>query len=340
MIKLKVKTATKYTVTISNGMQDFNNAVIPYIKGDKVAIIVDQNVNDIYGDIIKNKLDNKTVFTYVVPSGENSKSKEQYFDILERLSVDGFTRYDTIIAFGGGVVGDLGGFIASTYMRGIALIQVPTTILSAVDSSVGGKTAINLENGKNLVGTFYQPKAVYINTEFFKSLPEREVKSGFGEIIKYALLSKSVNAKLIQDGISEKLVYNCLKIKRDIVSKDEKESNLRALLNLGHTVGHAIESLSKYQISHGECVVKGLVFTLRLSKKIFNLDDNTANEIQKIIESYNHDTNCEYTSQQIMQKIAYDKKGDGKAVKFVLLKGVGKPQIIKLTHQQIQENIN
>ena len=158
MIKLKVKTATKYTVTISSGMQDFDTAVIPYIKGDKVAIIVDQNVNDIYGDIIKNKLDNKTVFTYVVPSGENSKSKEQYFDVLERLSIDGFTRYDTIIAFGGGVVGDLGGFIASTYMRGIALIQVPTTILSAVDSSVGGKTAINLENGKTWWELSINPK--------------------------------------------------------------------------------------------------------------------------------------------------------------------------------------
>ncbi|MBR1983239.1 MAG: 3-dehydroquinate synthase [Clostridia bacterium] len=339
MLKLKVKTSTKYQITIGSGLEGFNQSVDKYIKGDKVAIIMDTNVSKLYKNLLEEKLSAKKVFTYIVPAGENSKSKEQYFNLLEKLCSDGFTRHDTIIAFGGGVVGDLSGFVASTYMRGIALIQVPTTILSAVDSSVGGKTAINLENGKNLVGAFYQPRAVYVNTEFLKTLPDKEIKSGFGEIIKYALLSKKVTLDLVKNGISEKLIYECLKIKRDIVSKDEKESSLRALLNLGHTVGHAIESLSKYQISHGECVVKGLIYTLKISQKVFNLTQSQIDQINKIINCYNHDTSCEYSAEQIMNKVCFDKKGDGKAVKFVLLKDVGNPKIVSLTHQQIKECI-
>ena len=339
MLKLKVKTSTKYQITITCGLDNFNQSIDKYIKGDKVAIITDSNVNKIYGNLLEEKLLNKKVYTYVVPSGENSKSKDQYFSLLEKLCADGFTRHDTIIAFGGGVVGDLSGFVASTYMRGISFIQVPTTILSAVDSSVGGKTAINLENGKNLVGAFYQPKAVYVNTDFFKTLPERELKSGFGEIIKYALLDKSVTPDLVKNGISEELIYKCLRIKRDIVNKDEKESNLRALLNLGHTVGHAIESLSNYQISHGDCVVKGLIYTLKISRRVFDLTQTQIDKINQIINCYNHDIGCDYSVEQIMDKVCFDKKGDGKAVKFVLLKDVGKPEITKLTYQQIKECI-
>ena len=339
MLKLKVKTSTEYQITIDKGLYNLGEAVNKFIKGEKVAIITDENVYAIYGDLIKDKLPNKAVYTYVVPAGENSKSKEQYFNLLEKLCSDGFTRNDTVIAFGGGVIGDLSGFVASTYMRGITLIQIPTTILSVVDSSVGGKTAINLENGKNLVGSFYQPRAVYVNTEFLKTLPDKEIKSGFGEIIKYALLSKKVTLDLVKNGISEKLIYECLKIKRDIVSKDEKESSLRVLLNLGHTVGHAIESLSKYQISHGECVVKGLIYTLKISQKVFNLTQSQIDEINRIINCYDHDTSCEYSAEQIMNKVCFDKKGDGKAVKFILLKDVGNPKIVSLTHQQIKECI-
>lgn len=339
MLTLKVKTSTKYLITIDSSLDNFNNAVFPYLKGEKIAIITDENVYKFYGDVIKEKLSNKIVFTYVLPSGENTKSKDKYFELLEKLSNDGFTRSDSIIAFGGGVIGDLSGFVASTYMRGITLIQVPTTILSAVDSSVGGKTAINLEKGKNLVGAFYQPKAVYVNTEFFKTLPSREEMSGFGEILKYALLSKSVSLDLIRQGVTEKLVYECLKIKRDIVNKDEKENNLRALLNLGHTVGHAIESLSNYNISHGECVAKGLLYAINASKKHFNLDQETVIKMQQIISVFNHDLTCEYEIEDIIDKMSIDKKNDGKTIKFVLLKDVGKPKIVNLTKEQIKEYI-
>ena len=183
-----------------------------------MALIVDENVNALYPNVLDGFLSEKTVKTYLVKSGENSKSHQVYIEILESLLKDGFKRNDTIVAFGGGVVGDLAGFIAATYMRGINLIQIPTTILSAVDSSVGGKTAINLSGAKNVVGAFYQPSLVYICLDFFKTLPRREIFSGRGEILKYAFLSKSVTPQMLKGDIAERLIYECVKIKRNIVN--------------------------------------------------------------------------------------------------------------------------
>lgn len=340
MYTLKVNASRRYCITLTDGLSEFNQAVLPYIKGNKVAVITDANVNALYGGALNEHLKNKSVYTYVVGAGETSKSKEVYFDLTERLLKDGFTRADTVIAFGGGVVGDLAGFVASTYMRGINFIQVPTTILSAVDSSVGGKTAINLDGGKNLVGCFYQPSAVYINTRFFKTLPDREIKSGFGEIVKYAFLKKTVSKQLLESGISDKLVYECLKIKRDVVGKDEKENGLRALLNLGHTVGHAIESLSGYSVSHGECVAKGLVYSLKVSKRIFNIDQTEYDRMQQILKAGGHDLSCPYTAKELAEKISYDKKGDGKTIKFIALKGIGKPVIVRLDYKTLKEYIS
>lgn len=337
MYKLKVKASKNYVVTISNNLDSFSESVIKLLAGDKVAIVTDTTVDSLYNGVLDKYLNKKQVFKYVIKSGEASKNKDNYFDLITKLISDGFTRKDSIIAFGGGVVGDLTGFVASTFMRGITLIQVPTTILSAVDSSVGGKTAINLSEGKNLIGTFYQPSAVYINTEFFSSLPNREKLSGFGEIIKYAFLDKSIDKSLILDETNEKLIYKCLKIKRNVVSKDEKESWLRALLNLGHTVGHAIESLSNYQISHGECVVKGLYYSLKLSKKIYNISDEKFNEMINLLSCYGHDYTSNYSLESIVKKISFDKKCDGKLVSFVTVKSVGKPQIIKIKHEELME---
>ena len=336
MYRLRVKASRSYNVTISDNLNDFVSEIKPFIKGEKVAIISDNNVNSNYSGILDGFFTDKKIYTYVVTAGEESKSEKTYFKLINSLSKDGFTRKDSVIAFGGGVIGDLAGFVASTYMRGITLIQVPTTILSAVDSSVGGKTAINLQSGKNLVGCFYQPYAVYINTSFFKTLPEREIKSGFGEIIKYAFLKKSVSYDLIKQGISEKLIYECLKIKRDIVQRDEKESNLRALLNFGHTVGHAIESLSAYTVSHGECVVKGMKYALKLSKSLHKISDEKYLKVQELLSVCGHDEECSYSVQDIVNKMAYDKKSDGRKVSFVSIKDIGKPEIVKLDYKTIE----
>ena len=336
MYNLTVNASKRYQITISNGLQEFGAAVLPYITGDKVAIVTDTNVHRLYGNALDEFLRGKTVYKYVIEAGEQSKNKTEYFNLLEQLCANGFSRTDTVIAFGGGVVGDLAGFVAATYMRGVNLVQAPTTILSAVDSAVGGKTAINLTSGKNLVGCFYQPSAVYVNTEFFRTLPEREIKSGMGEVIKYAFLSDTVTPQMIKDGATEQLVYECLKIKRDVVEKDERENNLRLLLNLGHTVGHAIESLSHYSYSHGECVVKGIAYTLKVSKALYNLNDQTLAKMQRLLVCCGHDVTCPFSATQLIEQIALDKKGDGKSIKFVALKDIGKPQIEKLTYEKLQ----
>ena len=340
MYKLSVNASKHYQITISNSLEEFAAAVCPTVTGNKVAIVTDTNVNKLYPNALDGYLQNKTVYRYVVPAGEQSKSKDCYFDLLEKLSSDGFNRTDTVIAFGGGVVGDLAGFVAATYMRGITLIQVPTTILAAVDSSVGGKTAINLDNGKNLVGAFYQPSAVYINTDFFKTLPEREIKSGMGEIVKYALLSKSITLSMIKEGASERLVHECLKIKSDIVERDEKESGERALLNLGHTVGHAIESLSHYAYSHGECVTKGLAYTLKLSKRLYNIDDGKYAAMHTLLTSCEHDLTCPYSVKELINKIAYDKKSNGATINFVTLKDIGKAEIVTIAYDDLEKYFN
>ena len=340
MYKLTVSASKRYQITISDNLDDFGAVVAKVVRGNKVAVVTDANVNELYGNALDGFLQGKIVHKYVVAAGEQSKSKDAYFELLEKLCADGFSRTDTVIAFGGGVVGDLAGFVASTYMRGINLVQVPTTILSAVDSSVGGKTAINLDSGKNLVGTFYQPSAVYVSTQFFKTLPQREVASGMGEIIKYAFLNKSVTLQMIEEGASQRLVYECLKIKRDVVQKDEKESGERALLNLGHTVGHAIESLSGYKYSHGECVVKGIAYALKVSQAIYGLDQTTCDKMQQLLASYGHDLTCPYSAEQLIDKISHDKKGDGNAIKFVTVKDIGKPQIVKIDYRKLQEYLS
>ncbi len=336
MLKLKVKASKKYNVIIDSDI----NALVNYksvLTGGKVALIIDENVNALYPNALKDFLGERDVKTYVVNSGENSKSYQVYISILEKMLSDGFKRSDTVVAFGGGVVGDLAGFISATYMRGINLIQIPTTILSAVDSSVGGKTAINLSSAKNVVGAFYQPSLVYICLDFFKTLPSREIYSGKGEILKYAFLSKSVTPRLLQGDITERLIYECVKIKRNIVNKDEKEKSVRALLNLGHTVGHAIESLSSFSISHGKCVAMGLSKSIELSKKLYNLPQKEVDKMNELLSLYGEDLTVNYSLNQLIEKIKLDKKGKGETVNFITLKAVAKPRIENLNLSKIQE---
>jgi 3-dehydroquinate synthase len=188
MLKLTVNTSKIYDITIGRGLKGFKSVALNVVRGNKIAIIFDSNVYEKYSNVLDEYLDEFSIFKCVVLSGEENKNFENYYKLINYLAENKFNRNDAIITFGGGVVGDLGAFVASTYMRGISLISVPTTLLSMVDSSVGGKNAINLESGKNLVGTFYQPSLVYIATNFLHSLPNREILSGMGEVIKYAFM--------------------------------------------------------------------------------------------------------------------------------------------------------
>lgn len=340
MQKLSVSASKNYTITITSGSGEFKASVHGLLKGAKVAIITDEIVDSLYENYFDNLLDGYTVFKKVIPSGEKEKNGQNYLALINFLAENGFTRGDTVITFGGGVVGDLGAFVASTYMRGIGLIALPTTLLSMVDSSVGGKTAIDLPSGKNLCGTFYQPDSVYVDVNFLSSLPEREMLSGYGEIIKYAFLSDKVCQSDITSQNFEELILKCLTIKRDIVEQDEKEKNLRKLLNLGHTVGHAIEKMENYSLSHGECVIKGINYAIKVSKALFNIDESTLKKMQSLLCSCAHDIESNYETEDLIKIMKSDKKSGENYVDFVLLKDIAKPEIVRIDFDKLKGLIN
>ncbi len=316
-MELTVNASKKYKIIIESEIDGIAN-YLELFKG-KILIITDKRVNYLYGDILDKILANKEVYKYEILQGEDSKNAKNYLDILNYLAENNFHRNDTIVALGGGVVGDLAGFVASTYMRGISLIMIPTTLLSMVDSSVGGKNAINLESGKNLVGTFYQPSLVYIATNFLQTLPNREILSGMGEVIKYAFILGIVTYEDLQKGITKELIYKCLQIKSQIVEEDEKEGGKRKLLNLGHTIGHAIEKASDYTISHGECVIKGLQFSLEISKKLGELNEENYKKAIRILTITDADVTCLYTKDQLFTYIKNDKKSGGEYIDFIVV---------------------
>ena len=334
MHKLNVKTQKEYDIVVTRGLGGFSDFVCQRATGKKLAIFTDDVVDGLYSDVVARSLAGYEVFKIVIPNGEGSKNVDRYYSALCALAENGFTRGDTVLTLGGGVVGDLGAFVASTYMRGIGLIAVPTTLLSMVDSSVGGKTAIDLPTGKNLVGTFYQPDGVFINLDFLETLPLREINSGMGEVVKYAFLGGAVDSVLISAGVSEELILECLKIKRDIVSADEKEAGVRKLLNLGHTVGHAIESLSAYSLSHGECVARGMVVSVNVSQKLGLMDQSEAEEARSLIAASGCDLDCPYSVDEIMAKIKNDKKSSAGGVDFVAVKG-GRACVVPLSFDQL-----
>ncbi len=252
-----------------------------------------------------------------------------------------------LIALGGGVVGDICGFVAATYLRGIPFIQVPTTLLAQVDSSVGGKTGVDLPEGKNLIGAFYQPKLVLIDTDFLKTLPKRELICGFSEVIKYGILwdadffkfleQKSVSLLKLNPKDCETIIERSCAIKALIVSRDEKENGLRALLNLGHTLGHAIETLSGYsKYLHGEGVAMGMVYAALLSKQLGYLSAPQVNRICDLITSFGLPTDWpRLSSAKYRQAIERDKKSIGKKINYVAIKKIGRAFLLPLSPQEI-----
>lgn len=340
MKTLTVSASRKYDITVTTGFGAIKSVTDKLSEAKKIAVITDDAVKELYAEAVIGLFPDKKTTLLSVPAGEKSKNGENYLKLLSALAENGFQRKDAIVALGGGVVGDLAGFVASTYMRGITLIAMPTTLLSAVDSSVGGKTAIDLPDGKNLCGTFYQPAAVYINLDFLKSLPDKEITNGFGEIVKYALLDTRVTAEAIGKGITEDLVYKCLSVKRDVVQADEFEGNRRMILNLGHTVGHAIEKLSGYTLSHGECVAKGIAAAIEISKEVYPLTNVNYGKMKKLLNCYPFDLSPVYGADEIADCVKADKKGDGDAVNFVLLKGIGEPCVRRIDYQTLKNYLN
>ena len=286
MINLMVQIQGKeksYPIFINNSdLATLKESILNQIEHKNYIVVINQTVHKLYSKVLdfpKDKI-------FVLKDGEREKNYKNYIKILNFALQKKLKREDAIIAIGGGVVGDIAGFAAATFMRGINFIQVPTTLLSAVDSSVGGKVAINSDYGKNLIGAFYQPKTVFINVNFLKTLDEKQFKSGLGEVLKYGFIEKScipdVEPHLINFLIENKdkilakelltlkeLIKLCLQLKIEVVQKDEKEGGLRKILNYGHTYGHVVENLTGYKkYTHGECVIEGIRFALALATKL------------------------------------------------------------------------
>ena len=341
-----------YPIFVNRGIiKELYKYLLIYLSNNKIIIITQKTIYEHYKDnfkILYSKFNLKFIF---IENNETSKSFDGYKKIINHLLDFKCNRETTLIAFGGGVVGDLTGFVASTYMRGINYIQIPTTLLSMVDSSIGGKTGINLSKGKNLIGSFYHPKLVIIDPDLIQTLPEKEIISGLGEMIKYGVISDIKLLLFLKDNIKNiimginlelltKAIIKCLKIKIDIVEKDEKEGNIRKILNFGHTLGHALENELGYgEISHGQAVAYGLVTASFLSTKIHALNNKEYQIIKDCIKQLSLPLIKKINIESIIETMKNDKKNNNN-INFVLIKKIGNPtinNIIKVS--QIKEAI-
>ncbi|MDT2837567.1 3-dehydroquinate synthase [Enterococcus durans] len=304
----------------------------------KIAIISDTNVFPIYGEQIQKQLEaTYEVVHYVVPAGEKSKSLEMAAVLYDFLAEEQFTRRDGIIALGGGVVGDLAGFVASTYMRGIAFVQVPTSLLAQVDSSIGGKTAVNGPKAKNMIGTFAQPDGVLIDPETLQTLPEKRIQEGIAEIIKCGAISdKSLWDDLaaytgIADLVahSEAVIEKALRVKKKVVEEDQYDNGSRLLLNFGHTIGHAIENTAGYgKISHGEAVAIGMVQISRKAEARREMPEGITAQIIAMNQKYHLPTAyTPWQEDELFQAITHDKKARGQNLKIILLEKIGQAKV-------------
>ena len=330
MNTVHVNASRSYDVLIGSGLLDsIGSHICKISKATKVCIVSDSNVWPLYGAKINQSLQATGLdsVNYVFPAGEESKNAENYLNLLNFLAENQITRSDLIIALGGGVVGDLAGFAAATYLRGVSFIQVPTTLLAAVDSSVGGKTAIDLPAGKNLVGAFCQPSLVLCDVDCLNTLPVEFFRDGCAEVIKYGILyDPDLFAYLTETGMEfdrEKVITRCVELKRDIVAEDEFDTGARMKLNLGHTFGHGVESLSNYTISHGKAVAIGTAITARASAAYGICADMAKNAILETLEKFGLPVACNFTAEQLAEAALSDKKRSGNSVSLILPRKIG-----------------
>jgi 3-dehydroquinate synthase len=312
----------------------------PITANKKSLIISDNNVYTLYGKPLENALDsiNSSHAHSIFPAGEESKTLITMANHYHNAVKAGLDRRSIIIALGGGVPGDIAGFVAATYMRGIDFIQVPTSLLAMVDSSVGGKTGVDLPEGKNLVGAFWQPKLVLIDPETLNTLPEKEIKCGLAEIVKYAVIMDKDFFKLLEENIAglnsldlelyTKIIAHCCKLKAEVVAQDEREGGLRAILNYGHTFGHAIEAVADFQIGHGEGVAIGMSMAADLAVKLGMLDESDSKRQEALMEKLGlpYKLNA-YDPQEIFRAMSKDKKVESGSLRLVLPNRIGEVTI-------------
>ncbi len=307
---------------------------------ERILVVTDRTVEALHLEVLVKNLDSMHVPVKVISftPGEGSKTLESVAKLYDEAFAFGMTRTDLVIALGGGVIGDLTGFFAATLLRGVPFVQIPTTLLSQVDSSVGGKTAVNVPAGKNLVGNFYQPKLVLIDTDTLKTLPDSDFADGMAEVIKYGCIaSADLFEKLLKAGmrsgveaILEEVIYECCDLKRQVVEEDELDTGRRMILNFGHTMGHVIEKAYDFQgYTHGQAVAYGMVLAARLGEKLLLTKPETAERIVTILEQYHLPTNIQLDDGW-QETILLDKKMQGKDLSCILIPEIGDSLIHKM----------
>ena len=310
------------------------------VTGRKICIVTDSNVGPLYAKAVQEVLETtgNQIFVYTFAAGEESKNLNTVQDLYEFLIENHFDRKDMLAALGGGVVGDLTGFTAATYLRGISFIQIPTSLLAQVDSSIGGKTGVDFRAYKNMVGAFHQPKLVYMNMSTLLSLDTRLFNSGFGEIIKHGLIKDAAYYRWLQNNAAkiqakdydalEQMIAGSCNIKREVVELDPTEQGDRALLNFGHTLGHAIEKLMNFQLYHGECVVLGMIAALNISVTRGHITQAEYDDAIQMFHDYAFPTNVTGMSiDDVIRVSKSDKKMEANQIKFILLKQIGNAYI-------------
>ena len=337
-VNLKKTIDDSYKILIGEGLlnrlvDDLDKAPL----GHSYAVITDSNVKKLYGQDLNQALEklDANILLIDFPAGEEQKNRDIKTQIENKMLESNFGRDSALIALGGGVVGDISGFVAATYTRGIPYIQVPTTLVACVDSSVGGKTAVDTEHGKNLIGAFYQPECVYIDINTLKTLDSKEIKEGLAEIIKYGVIADSGLYSLLEQRIEDLFQYDesllseiinrCCTIKAKVVEQDEKESNLRKILNFGHTIGHAIEKMSEYSLSHGYAISIGMILEGKIASELGLWDKTNLESLKELLHRAGLPTDMPFNAppEQLIETMKIDKKSGGGRIEMALPSVIG-----------------
>ena len=338
-----------YPIHFGDGFAGLAQALAPIVKGRACAIVSNPAVWPLYGTEVSAAVvaAGGAPQELLVPDGEQFKNLREFERLLEELAAIGLTRPDVLLALGGGVVGDLAGFTAAAYMRGIAFVQIPTTLLAQVDSSIGGKTGVNLAAGKNLAGAFYQPRAVYINWNTLATLPVRECRAGYAEVIKYSVIADAALFELLEretpaifaafdtmpprvPAVLGAIIRRCCAIKAEVVAEDERETGRRAILNYGHTFAHSIETLTHYEVcAHGEAVAIGMHAAARLAVRLGLCDPSVAERQERLLQAAGLATRFpQLDPAQVIAAFARDKKARGAELRFVLPRRIGCVEVV------------
>lgn len=333
---IPVNASTPYEVRIESGLLSHAGELIRPILGScRLGILTDDTVNGYHAETLENSLRESgyDFVKFVIPHGEESKNPQTLFDFLNFLAENHLTRKDALIALGGGVVGDLCGLAAALYLRGVKFVQIPTTLLAAVDSSVGGKTAVDIPAGKNLVGAFWQPSIVICDPDVLQTLPDDIFRDGCAEVLKYGVILDAPFFDRLKTPFRDDpaaVIARCVEIKRDVVQEDEFDRGLRGLLNYGHTLGHGIEKESNFTVFHGSAVAKGMIIAAKIAEAVGLCSADCRREITEVVASYGFDLSCPYSAKVLYDAALSDKKRAGDQITLILPEKIGRCVLYKI----------